>query len=399
MDRHQYSNGHPRGFTIMEVLVAAFILVVGLATVAAFIGNAIGSTARSEYMNQAATLASEKLEDLNRSPAKYNVNTGLDSGDPHVIVTNGVSAGSLTADVVQNVTANGTPEARELLRLGVFLAIAGFSRRNRQQPGPSREPPVHHDHSPGDRHAARSASTPDLDLAECGWGHWLQAPLDHRIQSLRSGIAGHGRSPHHRRSGFAECSRAAGGAISNEHCAPMNNSQSQLCRKTRMNGFTLLELLVAMTMFLVVPSATFSLFRTHAPYFNAQQNLAGLNISLQNAVTQMQIDLSNAGTGFYANTNVPGWPVGVVINNQLPATPCNIPATYTYTATCFDTLNVLTMNPNIAPAHPTDAAAMRMAAVTQRPPLFIFNRTPRSVPRPWRRLPRARPHRSVPAIR
>lgn len=136
----------------------------------------------------------------------------------------------------------------------------------------------------------------------------------------------------------------------------MNNLQSQLCPKIRMNGFTLLELLVATSMFLVIAGATFSLFRTHAPYFNSQQNLAGLNIAMQNAVTQMQLDLSNAGTGFYANTNIPSWPVGVVITNQLPTTPCNIPATYTYTATCFDTLNVLTMNPNIAPAHPTDAA-------------------------------------------
>jgi hypothetical protein len=109
----------------MEVLVAAFILVVGLMAAAAFIGNAIGSTARSEYMNQAATLASEKLEDLNRWPAQYNVNTGLDSGDPHVIVSNGVSAGSLTADVVQNVTANGTTEAVNYYDLVYFSPSQG----------------------------------------------------------------------------------------------------------------------------------------------------------------------------------------------------------------------------------------------------------------------------------
>ena len=105
--------------------MAAFILVVGLMAAASFIGNAIGSTARSEYMNQAATLASEKLEDLNRWPAAYNVNTGLDSGDPHVIVTNGVSAGSLTADVVQNVTANGTTEAVNYYDLVYFSPSQG----------------------------------------------------------------------------------------------------------------------------------------------------------------------------------------------------------------------------------------------------------------------------------
>ena len=81
--------------------MAAFVLAVGLMAAAAFIGNAMASTSRSEYMTQAATLVSEKLEDLNRWPA----------ADPNVAVTNGTSAGSLTSDLVQDVTANGTTEA------------------------------------------------------------------------------------------------------------------------------------------------------------------------------------------------------------------------------------------------------------------------------------------------
>jgi type IV pilus assembly protein PilV len=111
MGQSQYSKRNSRGFTIIEVLVAAFILTVGVLSAAALIGSVVGGTSRSEYMNQAATIASEKLEDLNRWPASYNVNTGVDAGDPNIVVTNGVSAGSLSSNIVQDVTANGSTEA------------------------------------------------------------------------------------------------------------------------------------------------------------------------------------------------------------------------------------------------------------------------------------------------
>jgi Tfp pilus assembly protein PilV len=78
---------HSRGFTIVEVLVAAFILIVGLVSVAGLLGSTLGGTARSGYMNQAATLTTEKLEDLNRYP----------TADPTVS-----AGGSLTSDNVTN---------------------------------------------------------------------------------------------------------------------------------------------------------------------------------------------------------------------------------------------------------------------------------------------------------
>jgi len=78
-----------RGFTIIEVLVAAFILFVGLVAVAGVVGSTLANTSRSVYMTQAATLATEKLEDLNRYPPS----------DANVAVPNSVSAGSLTSDV------------------------------------------------------------------------------------------------------------------------------------------------------------------------------------------------------------------------------------------------------------------------------------------------------------
>jgi prepilin-type N-terminal cleavage/methylation domain-containing protein len=76
-----------RGFTIIEVLVAAVVLLIGLVSVAGLIGGTLGGTARSGYMNQAATLATEKLEDLNRYPTL----------DPMVS-----AGGSLTSDTVSN---------------------------------------------------------------------------------------------------------------------------------------------------------------------------------------------------------------------------------------------------------------------------------------------------------
>jgi len=97
MDQSKYSkHKQSRGFTIVEVLVASFILFVGLVAVAGVVGSTLSNTARSEYMTQAATLATEKLEDLNRFP----------SSDANIAVTTGTSAGSLTSDIQQDVTVN-----------------------------------------------------------------------------------------------------------------------------------------------------------------------------------------------------------------------------------------------------------------------------------------------------
>jgi Tfp pilus assembly protein PilV len=82
---------------MVEVLVATFVLIVGLVAVAGVVGSTLGNTARSAYMTQAATLATEKLEDLNRYP----------SSDPHIYAVSGTPAGGLASDVLNDVTANG----------------------------------------------------------------------------------------------------------------------------------------------------------------------------------------------------------------------------------------------------------------------------------------------------
>jgi prepilin-type N-terminal cleavage/methylation domain-containing protein len=90
-----------RGFTMIELAISIAILTIGLVGVASMFGRIWGSTSYSEYMIQASTLASEKLEDLNRYP----------TGDPDVIVTAGnTTAGSLTSNTDATVTSSGVTE-------------------------------------------------------------------------------------------------------------------------------------------------------------------------------------------------------------------------------------------------------------------------------------------------
>jgi prepilin-type N-terminal cleavage/methylation domain-containing protein len=71
------------GFSLMEVLVAITILAVGLSAMAALVAQSLAGTERARYMALSTTLASEKLEDLNR----------WRSIDAHVAI-----GGSLTTD-------------------------------------------------------------------------------------------------------------------------------------------------------------------------------------------------------------------------------------------------------------------------------------------------------------
>ncbi len=107
-----------RGFTLIETMVAIVVLAVGLIATAALMSTSVNSTATSRYMNSAALLASEKLEDLDRFP----------SSDPAV-----AAGGSLTADVagyfdnVQISTGNGS--------ISETTASGGVSTSYTQAPG------------------------------------------------------------------------------------------------------------------------------------------------------------------------------------------------------------------------------------------------------------------------
>jgi prepilin-type N-terminal cleavage/methylation domain-containing protein len=152
----------------------------------------------------------------------------------------------------------------------------------------------------------------------------------------------------------------------------MKNHWTHYTRKAgKTAGFTLIEFLVAMSVFVVVTGAVFTLFRKDDPLFNQQQNLAGLNITLQNAITQIQVDGVNAGTGYYSGANIPNWPVGITIQNSAVPTlgQCGDNATYAYTATCFDQLNIITSDPNTVPQHLGTAGG---CASTTSSPMVLY---------------------------
>jgi prepilin-type N-terminal cleavage/methylation domain-containing protein len=109
--------------------------------------------------------------------------------------------------------------------------------------------------------------------------------------------------------------------------------------RRRQAGVTMVELLVALLVFGIVSAAAFQLYAQHIRVYSQQQDLAALNLSLRNALTMIQMDLNNAGTGVFVGANVPSWPIGVTIENN--------PAGY-------DTFHIVTAVAGVPPVHPTD---------------------------------------------
>jgi prepilin-type N-terminal cleavage/methylation domain-containing protein len=127
-------------------------------------------------------------------------------------------------------------------------------------------------------------------------------------------------------------------------------------RNNNSAGFSLLELLVALAIFMVIGGAAVSLVRRHVPLASSVQNQVGLTMTLRSAIAQMELDVVNAGTGYFPGAQIASWPVGVTIVNPQD-TACNNTANFTYGATCFDTLNVIAADTSTPPAHPSDIGA------------------------------------------
>ena len=89
----QFNNKSSRGFTMVEVMVAIFVLSVGLMSAAALMARTYRTSIDSKDTGIATMLCNEKMEDLARYPAS----------DPHVQAPGG-TAGSLIGDITQNVT-------------------------------------------------------------------------------------------------------------------------------------------------------------------------------------------------------------------------------------------------------------------------------------------------------
>ena len=93
-----------QGFTLLECMIAIFILTVGVMGLALLGARMMSTGQQSKYMSVAATLASEKLEDLNR----WNSNE-----TPVCIPTGSTTVGSLTTDVRQTTTCPGAGGASD----------------------------------------------------------------------------------------------------------------------------------------------------------------------------------------------------------------------------------------------------------------------------------------------
>jgi prepilin-type N-terminal cleavage/methylation domain-containing protein len=133
----------------------------------------------------------------------------------------------------------------------------------------------------------------------------------------------------------------------------MRRTKSFLKRHgSRLTGFSLVELLIAMAIFGVISAAAFGLMAQHQPLFNQQQIQAALNISMRNSIAQLQSDIVNGGSGYYNSANVPNWPVGVVINNSVVSSTQDCHSGITYSANCFDSLTVIVSDLATTPVSP-----------------------------------------------
>jgi type II secretory pathway pseudopilin PulG len=90
----------PRGFTLIEVMIATAVLIISVSAMALLAAVMLTRGRQSKYMNVAATLASEKLDDLNR----WSMNS-----QPVCVQPGDTSEGSLTAPVNKNISCAGEP--------------------------------------------------------------------------------------------------------------------------------------------------------------------------------------------------------------------------------------------------------------------------------------------------
>lgn len=98
----------PEGFTLLEVMVALTVLAIGLMGSALLMTNSYKFSVRSRYMAEAAQLASEKLEDLNRFPA-IDEHVTVMSGDNECGLTSINCEGSIASDASpQQITVSGS---------------------------------------------------------------------------------------------------------------------------------------------------------------------------------------------------------------------------------------------------------------------------------------------------
>ena len=140
---------------------------------------------------------------------------------------------------------------------------------------------------------------------------------------------------------------------------------SRTAPRSLREGFSLIELVVAMAVFMVIAGAGISLFTQQQINSQTLTGQVGLNLSLRNAISQIQMDVANAGSGYFQSANMPSWPVGItIVNNVVAAGNTCKTGNYTYGSNCFDQLNIIAgADPNqFPPVNATDSTGWTPAA-------------------------------------
>jgi prepilin-type N-terminal cleavage/methylation domain-containing protein len=131
----------------------------------------------------------------------------------------------------------------------------------------------------------------------------------------------------------------------------LRHEKPALRNRRSASGFTLIELMISATVFLIVTSMAFSLFNQHLQLASRQVNLSGVNIGMRNAMAQMELDMSAGGQNVLGTvlTGAPVFGLGVNIQNNVPgvAALCKLNADWSYPipSACYDGITIYTVKP------------------------------------------------------
>lgn len=101
------------GFTLLEVIVSIMILVIGLVGIAFAMTNSLSATTQSKAQSMAATLASEKLEDLSRWPPN----------DTHVAAGGALGISSAVSGYFDEIGAADTGDITTGTNPGAYIEV------------------------------------------------------------------------------------------------------------------------------------------------------------------------------------------------------------------------------------------------------------------------------------
>jgi type II secretory pathway pseudopilin PulG len=126
--------------------------------------------------------------------------------------------------------------------------------------------------------------------------------------------------------------------------------------RRRQLGTTLVELIIAVALFAIISGAAFTMMNSQQNAASSLTGVVGLNMALRSTAAMLQMDLANAGSGYYQNVSVSTGPVGVTVLNHFVATgqSCYTSSTSTYGPNCFDELSVIAVDSTYPIVNATD---------------------------------------------